>query len=190
MNRSHAGVTDWGLSHMAVAQDAIILDVGCGGGRTIGRLAAMAPAGRIHGVDYSEESVAVSRKLSARDVAAGRIDIRLASVSSLPYADATFDLVTAVETHIWWPDLPNDLREVWRVLKPGGCLTVISEVYRDAPTVLSRLAAKAAERTGMTLLSVEEHHDLLRAAGYVHIDIDTDPRKGWICAMGRRPTST
>ena len=41
-----------------------------------------------------------------------------------------FDLVTAVETHFFWPDLPNDVREVLRVLKPGGTFLLIAEVYR------------------------------------------------------------
>ena len=47
MNRSHAKVTAWGLAHTAIARDAAILDVGCGGGRTIARLASAAPDGSV-----------------------------------------------------------------------------------------------------------------------------------------------
>src|SRR5215831_21409000 len=50
MNRTHSALTDWGLEHVAIEPDFTILDVGCGGGRTIQRLAAMASAGSVSGV--------------------------------------------------------------------------------------------------------------------------------------------
>jgi ubiquinone/menaquinone biosynthesis C-methylase UbiE len=50
----------------------------------------------------------------------GRIEVRPASVSQLPFQDGMFDLVTEVETHFWWPDLAADVHEVFRVVKPGG----------------------------------------------------------------------
>ncbi len=42
-----------------------------------------------------------------------------------------FDLVTAVETHFWWPNLPVDMREVFRVMKPGGTLVLTAESIRE-----------------------------------------------------------
>jgi ubiquinone/menaquinone biosynthesis C-methylase UbiE len=189
MNVSHARVTDWGLTHVSIAPDDVVLDIGCGGGRTIGKLAAMATRGRVYGVDHSTESVDASRSRNARDVASGRVDIRVASVSALPFPDATFDVVTAVETHIWWPDLPRDVQEVRRVLKPGGRFVVISEVYRGAEAVVSRLAAQHADRIGMTLLDVDQHQRLLAEAGYADIEIDAVSSKAWICVVGRRPTT-
>ncbi len=190
MNRSHARVTDWGLTHVAIAPDDIVLDVGCGGGRTIARLAAMASRGHVFGIDYSEQSVAATKRRNAREITAGRVDVQLASVSQLPFGDATFDVVTAVETHIWWPNLPGDLREIRRVLKAGGRLAVISEVYKGAASAASRLAAVYAARTGMTLLDVDEHRRLLADAGFADVRVDTVAAKGWICAIGQRPTST
>src|SRR5438477_5843418 len=118
MNVSHAELTAWGLSHVAMRDDFTILDVGCGGGRTIDRLASIATKGKVFGVDYSEESVATARETNARWIEQGRVDIQLGTVSRLPFTDGTFDLVTAVETHYYWPDLPRDVREVFRVLKP------------------------------------------------------------------------
>jgi len=58
MNLSHAALTDWGLDQLAVRSTAAILDIGCGGGRTIHRLAALAPGGKVMGLDYSAASVA------------------------------------------------------------------------------------------------------------------------------------
>ena len=39
MNDSHSALTDWALTHLTIDKDAMVLDVGCGGGRTIGKLA-------------------------------------------------------------------------------------------------------------------------------------------------------
>src|SRR5579871_6133058 len=52
--------------------------------------------------------------------------------SRLSFSDGAFDVVTAVETHFWWPALPTDLREVLRVLKPRGRLIIIAVVYKGA----------------------------------------------------------
>jgi len=130
MNVSHAELTAWGLSHVAMRDDFTILDVGCGGGRTIDRLASIATKGKVFGVDYSEESVATARETNARWIEQGRVDIQLGTVSRLPFTDGTFDLVTAVETHYYWPDLPRDVREVFRVLQPSGTFAIIAEAYR------------------------------------------------------------
>jgi ubiquinone/menaquinone biosynthesis C-methylase UbiE len=63
------------------------------------------------------------------------------------------DLVTGVETHFWWPDLHGDVREVFRVVKPGGTLVLIAEVYGGSKAKTGQLAEKYASRTGMKLLS-------------------------------------
>ena len=49
MNLGHATMTDWGLEQVTVPKNAVILDVGCGGGRTVRRLAALAPEGKVVG---------------------------------------------------------------------------------------------------------------------------------------------
>jgi ubiquinone/menaquinone biosynthesis C-methylase UbiE len=186
MNASHSKLTDWGLGHISVGKGDTILDVGCGGGRTVSKLAAIASEGTVYGVDYSEESVAASKRANARRIDAGRVEIRRGSVSQLPFSDRMFDLVTGVETHFWWPDLPGDVREVSRVLKPGGTLVLIAEVYGGAKTKAGQLADKYASRTGMKLLSVEEHRELFEEAGYSDIRIIEERGKGWICAVGRK----
>src|SRR5215472_8561068 len=88
MNLSHAGLTDWGLEQVQVGPAFTILDVGCGGGRTIHVLAARASAGHVDGVDYSEASVEASRETNRAAVDSGRVEVQLGSVSKLPFADA------------------------------------------------------------------------------------------------------
>jgi SAM-dependent methyltransferase len=76
MNLSHSSLTDWGLKHFPVEKDFTILDVGCGGGRTIQKLAALAPEGMVYGVDYADGSVAASRARNAELITAGRVEIK------------------------------------------------------------------------------------------------------------------
>ena len=187
MNVSHSKLTDWGLGHVTVEKGYTVLDVGCGGGKTVSKLAAMATEGKVYGVDFSEESVAVSKKTNARGIEGGRVEIRQASVSQLPFSDYMFDLATAVETHFWWPDLPGDTREILRVVKPGGRLILIAEIYKGANTLAAKLAEKYADRSPIKLLSVDEHRELLRNAGFMDVQVVEERAKGWICATGKKP---
>lgn len=186
MNARHSGVTDWGLSHISVKKQFTILDIGCGGGRTVSKLAAMATEGKVYGLDYSTTSVAIASKTNREWIKSGRVEIREGSVSQLPFATATFDLVVAVETHFWWPDLPGDLRELLRVLKPGGELAIIAEVYKGASTKTAKVVEQYLPMTGMKLLSPDEHRDLLTNAGYSNVQITVEPSNGWIFAAGNK----
>lgn len=183
MNVSHAGLTDWGLEQVRVEPAFTILDVGCGGGRTIQVLAARATAGRVFGVDYSAASVEASRETNRDAVAAGRVEIQEASVSKLPFADAMFDLVTAVETHYYWPALPNDAREILRVLKPGGTFVVIAEAYKGRYGWLFQLAMLPMRAK---LMSAGEHRAWLETAGFTNVAVHEKRGHGWICVTGQR----
>src|SRR5436190_23213994 len=178
MNRSHAAMTDWGLGHVTIGSAFTMLDIGCGGGRTIQQLAAAAGQGKVFGVDHARASIAASRSTNAAGIAAGRVEIQEGSVSHLPYPDCAFDLVTAVETHYYWPDLASDVREILRVLKPGGRLVIIAELYKHRRYDLNTLIMKPL---GGVVLSAAEHRDLLSAGGYSEIEVETS-RQGWICA--------
>jgi SAM-dependent methyltransferase len=188
MNRRHSPLTDWGLEHISIAQDSTVLDIGCGGGRTISKLAAAARDGKIFGIDHSADSVATSMKTNAGAVAKARVEIRQGSVSALPWPDNTFDLITAIETHFFWPDLPVDMRQVLRVLRAGGTFLVIAEIYKGANTAVARLAEKHGARSGMNLLTPDEHRELLIDAGFASVQVFTEPKKGWICCTAGKPT--
>src|SRR5712691_7882036 len=73
MNSSHSKLTDWGLKHISIENHGTILDVGCGGGRTVSKLAAIATHGKVYGIDYSEESVAATRKMNGQWIDLGRV---------------------------------------------------------------------------------------------------------------------
>ena len=185
MNLSHSGVTDWGLKHVAIEEGFRILDVGCGGGRTIEKLAALAAKGTVYGVDYAAGSVAASSAKNAQLIQEGRVEIARASVSRLPFAADKFDLVTAVETQYYWPDPVNDMREVLGVLKPGGTLVVIAESYRKGAN--DWLHGPAMKLVRSANLSVAEQRELFAAAGFEDIRISEERAQGWICGVGKKP---
>jgi ubiquinone/menaquinone biosynthesis C-methylase UbiE len=187
MNRSHSNLTEWGLKHISVQKHDTILDVGCGGGKTIARLAAMGTEGKTYGIDYSEESVAASRRVNRKLIAAGRVEVMPGSVSRLPFPDQIFDLVTAVETHYYWPDLNADMQEILRVLKPGGALIIIAEAYKGGK--YDQMLQKLEALRGMmnyAHLTVSEHRELFSKAGYSEVQVFEEYEKGWICAVGKR----
>jgi ubiquinone/menaquinone biosynthesis C-methylase UbiE len=188
MNRHHSKLTDWGVSHVSIDKTATILDVGCGGGRTISKLAAMASAGEVHGIDYSDASVAAARRNNAALIESGRVDIQQASASKLPFADNTFDLVTAIETHLFWPNLANDFAEIFRVLKRGGELLIVAEIYKGGKhlegvrkTIFDKHLA-----ANMNLFTPDEHRELFSSAGFGDVQIFEELDKGWICAIGKK----
>lgn len=185
MNSSHSGLTDWGLTHVAIGRRFTILDVGCGGGKTIEKLAAVASEGRVYGVDYAAGSVAASRSKNAALIKAGRVRIEQASVSQMPFDADEFDLVTAVETQYYWPDLLGDMRGILRVLKPGGTLVVIAESYKGGSNEL--VQRPVMKLLGASNLSVDDQRDLFERAGFCDIDVIEEKAKGWICASGSKP---
>jgi SAM-dependent methyltransferase len=185
MNRRHSKVTDWGLQHISLEKRFTVLDVGCGGGRTIQKLAAAAAEGKVYGIDYSAASVAAARRTNAGQIAEGRVDIQQGSVSHLPFRDGTFDVVTAVETHYYWPNLAEDLREIRRVLNPGGRFVVIAETYKGRR--FDVLYWPAMKLLRANYLSANEHRELFSAAGFSEIKVMEQAKKGWICVVGRRP---
>jgi SAM-dependent methyltransferase len=188
MNSRHGRVTDWGLAHIAVGVEDTILDVGCGGGWTVNKLAAMAPAGKVYGIDHSRASAIAARKANTKLIQEGRVEIEQASVSELPFPEGFFDLVSAVETHFWWPDLRHDMREVQRVVRPGGTLIVIAEIYKQSKVASGNVTEKALERSGMKVLTAEQHRELFAEAGFGEIRVAVDERKNWICVVGKKLT--
>ena len=73
MNSQHSKVTDWGLSHISVEAQDTVLDVGCGGGRTVSKLAAVATLGKVYGVGYSKESVVVATRTNRQWIDMARV---------------------------------------------------------------------------------------------------------------------
>ena len=127
MNVGHSALAEWGLRFLKPAPDAMVLDCGCGGGANIKTLLKLCPKGKVQGIDYSAVSVEKARKVNAGAIAAGQCTVQQASVAELPFEAEQFDVVTAFETVYFWPELAQNFREVYRVLKPGGIFFICNE---------------------------------------------------------------
>lgn len=91
-----------------------LLDVGCGTGWLLNRLARVQPAD-YHGLDVSENMLAVAQSKGIP----GAVFVR-GVADQLPYADNYFDVVTCIQSFHHYPDPDKAMEEVLRVLKPGG----------------------------------------------------------------------
>lgn len=187
MNKGHGPLTLWGLEKISISQDAAIVDIGCGGGGTVRRLAHLAPHGKVFGVDVSQDSVNISCETNRDLIDQGRVEIKEASVEKLPFADQTFDLVTAIETHLFWPDLSVNFKEVLRVLRPEGQFMVVAGVYKGSPhQKRDRLLLNSGQ---MAYLGKEDFEQLFSNSGFDNIEVICNPKRGSICAMARRPAA-
>jgi ubiquinone/menaquinone biosynthesis C-methylase UbiE len=184
MNRGHDRLTQWGLSHLSIKNKDIILDIGCGGGKTVNRLAAIAAAGKVYGIDYSDASVAAAIRTNKEFISGGHVKILKASVDSLPFLDNMFDIVTAVETCYFWPDIVENLKGIKRVLKPGGTLILINEAYRDEK--FEKRNASISRACTFSYYLPSEYKEYFEKAGFSGILIEVIEEKNWISITGKK----
>ena len=182
MNTGHSPLTKWGLAHLTVKPDGQVLDIGCGGGKTVARLLDRVPVGRVAGVDYSPLSVEKSRRLNQRAIEANRAEIHRGEVSHLPFDGDTFDAVTAFETVYFWPDIVHDFREINRILRPGGMLLLCNEAVRREGCPHTGLA----ELLHMRVYSAGELSLALTEAGFTKVDVSVRDNTGWVCVTARK----
>ncbi|MDO4314345.1 MAG: methyltransferase domain-containing protein [Oscillospiraceae bacterium] len=179
MNNGHKPLSDWAMPHLPLAEDAHVLDVGCGGGANLAVLLKRCPKGRADGLDHSAESVAASRKKNARELGR-RCAVTQGDVGALPYGNSTYDAVTAFETVYFWPDLPRAFSEILRVLKPGGRFLLACEMGDASDTTwTSRI-------NGMTVYTGEDLKARLEAAGFINVKLEKT-RKVWFCMVAQKP---
>lgn len=129
MNIVDTGLNKWALRKISCTSGKI-LDIGCGGGKTVCMISKMCPNCNIFGIDYSKTAVKTTIMKNKRKVRKGNIIISQVSVSSMPFSDNFFNYITAIRTHYFWPNLKQDIQEVFRVLSKGGKFLILSELYK------------------------------------------------------------
>jgi len=165
MNESHESLAQWGVSHLDISKDDVILDIGCGGGVNVERFLKMTE-NKVYGLDYSEVAVEKSTKLNQNAIDEGRCEIIQGSVSELPFEDNAFDIVTGFETVYFWPDFVNDCKEVRRVLKDDGIMFICNEAIPNEGDERQR---ELIDLLDMKIFSEDEFDEHLREAGFSDI---------------------
>lgn len=150
-----------------------VLEIGCGPGDAIARLVRGGGARRIVAIDHAPDMVTAARRLNRPAILEGLVDVREGSVSKMPFRDGTFDAALAVNSIQFWPHLRLDLKEVLRVLKPGGRLVV---------AVRLTLEPRARRRVEIVIRALPN-------AGFVEIDpVEADARAFRVALIGaKRP---
>ena len=123
-----------------------VLEVGFGPGVAVAELAGRANHGLIAGIDASEVMVEQGQRRNAAAIKAGRVVLKHASATRIPFADNTFDKVLTINSLPFWEDKQLGLSEIRRVLKSGGRVVVVLQpVWAKSPA--------AIEQTGQDLLA-------------------------------------
>ena len=184
MNDSHAAVTEWGLSFLGLRADHRVLDIGCGGGAALHRMAETVTAGHLTGADYSPVSVETARAFNAAAIAENRMEIIEASVEALPFADCSFDRIITVESFYFWPSPAENLAEVKRVLKPEGRFLLIADIYDNG--ALPESDRENIRKYELFNPTPEQFRKLFEAAGFSDIRMHfSQDGKPWICVEAR-----
>jgi ubiquinone/menaquinone biosynthesis C-methylase UbiE len=108
------------------------LDVGCGPGQFTVLIAERLAGAEMWGIDLAPTMIELARGHAAASPAAGRLHFEVADVARLPFPDGHFDAVFSSGSIKHWPDQAAALREIYRVLAPGG-RAFIGEMNRVAP---------------------------------------------------------
>jgi ubiquinone/menaquinone biosynthesis C-methylase UbiE len=186
MNRGHSAMSTWGLKKARIEPDFVVLDVGCGGGKTISRLARKAFQGKVFGIDYSADMVQYSREVNRRLIARNQVEILAGLVERMGFPEDFFDLVTAIETYYFWPDLREAFQEIKRVLKPERNLLMINEMVKDGIYEVENadMIAKAHVR----LIPLQEIQIMLRSVGFVNVKVFTKTKSPWNAILAQKPS--
>lgn len=102
-----------------------VVDAGCGDGFFTGLLAERLPKGRVAALDSSEEFLEAVESRLKNPIADGTVELIKGSVTKLPLADQSVDVLFSAHSMQSYPDIPRTLREFHRVLRPGGLLAVL-----------------------------------------------------------------
>lgn len=178
LNRISRRMNRLTLAQLEVGSGDDVLEVGFGGGALLAELARVT-RGRVIGVDLSEAMVARARRRFRGDE---RVELHAASAEVLPLPDASVDRACSVNNLYFWPDAEAALRELARVIRPGGRVAVAFEPPEE-------LRKWPGHRFGFRLFDEAEVRRLMEEAGFV--DIRRAEGKGrkpdfFLCLTGER----
>ena len=173
MNNDHSRLTDWGISMFDMPDNPVCLDVGCGGGLTVQKLASHTE-NTVYGVDISDEAIYLTQKLNKKDVKHGKVVLIKSDVKELNIPDNSIDIATAVETFYFWQDKVACLTKIYNLLKDGGQLVIMLDAYDDGDTDYMQ---HIVDLIGLELNTIDQFYSMLSTAGFTEITHATNGKK-------------
>jgi len=160
MARGHKKFYKNALKAINPKKDDEYLEIGFGSGLFIKK--HMSHVSKIAGIDHSEDMVKLASKFNKELVESGKAEFKHGSASSLPWADNEFTIVVAIEVFFFFNETDKILKEIFRVLKPGGRLIIEMAYNKDDGVDHKRIIKKM----NLKLYSGEEMKELLKKAGF------------------------
>jgi SAM-dependent methyltransferase len=151
----------WAVSLLDVRPTDRVLEIGFGPGIAIAEFARRATRGQVFGIDHSRAMVRHAARRNAAAIRARRVHLTHASVERLPSFGDPLDAILAVNSAGFWPDPVERLRDLRRLLHPGGRIALVSQPR--CPGATRDTTARAAQ----------ELQDLLTQAGFTRLRVET-----------------
>lgn len=149
------------VDNVGLAPPSPILEIGCGAGLTS---VALAKRGHVvHAVDSVERMVDLTREAAAEAGVSQRVIAHVGDIARLPFSDSSFRLVLAIGVTPWLHSLQPSLREIARILQPGGHLIVNADNRWRLNYVLDPRCFPSLRRARLRLRATLERSGLLRA---------------------------
>jgi len=142
-----------------------LLDVACGCGQFLKKYASYVKS--FAGLDYSEVMVNMATKKHKNRIAAGTAEIVHGEASQLPWEDNRFSVVTSMGSFIAFPKPLESLKEIYRVLRPGGRAVVSIEWHAEDGLDHS----KKVQQYGMELWTEDQVRQMMKDAGFSEVSI-------------------
>jgi len=164
-------------------EDDTYLEIGFGSGLFIKKYASH--VSRIAGLDYSLDMVKLASSINKDLIKAGKAEFKQGNVSTLPWNNNEFSVVVGIETFFFWTEPEESLKEIFRVLVPGGRLVLEMAYNKDD----GMNHTKQTKKYNLKLYSGEEMRELLKDSGFSNIHINYYrslwiPFKGYIVPKG------
>ena len=118
-----------------------VLDAGTGPGTLVRELARRLPGLQVYGIDLSEDMIGLARAHARHEQLEERVHFESGDVAHLPYPDQSFDVVVSTISMHHWSELERPLRELYRVLRPGGRVWIYDFRFVKVQTVQKALAS-------------------------------------------------
>jgi len=130
MNNAHKNIFKLGIENLNIHENIILLDLGFGGGMVLKLLSKKYKEIKLYGIDFSEEAIETASKNNKNDIQTGKIKLLKADIEKIPFSDNYFEIITAFQTHYHWDNLPEKIKEIYRVLKNYGQFIIAAEKYK------------------------------------------------------------
>ncbi len=164
MARETAALNARAVELLALQPSDRVLEIGFGHGRTVASIARIVVSGHVAGVDVSASMTRLATRRNRAAVADGRVDLRTGDCAALPFPAADFDKSLSVHTVYFWTEPGACLREIRRVLRPGGCF-----VLGFTPKGTARTASFPT--SVYTFYEEDEIREMVTAAGFTSVAI-------------------